>query len=87
MGGRVEGWDMVSNRHTKRKRCKNCGQILNAIWFTALMTEEWAWNGTGYNECTTRHSLVTDPDSNVICPNCESVVGTGRDFGFGEGHK
>ena len=51
------------------------------------MTEEWTWGGRGYNECTARHSLVTDPDSEVICPNCEQVIGTGRDFGFGEGHK
>ena len=78
---------MVSNRNTERKRCGNCGEILNAIWFTALMTEEWTWNGMGYNECTARHSLVTDSDSKVICPHCEQVVGTGRDFGFGQGYK
>jgi len=74
---------MVLNRRIGRKRCGNCGEILNALWFTALMTEEWTWSGIGYNECTTRHSLITDPDSKVICPNCEQVVGTGRDFGFG----
>jgi hypothetical protein len=68
-----------------RKRCKNCGQNLDSIWFTALMTEEWAWDGRGYEECTASHSLISDPDSQVICPNCEHVVGTGRDFGFGEG--
>ena len=74
---------MVSNKRLRRKRCRNCGEILDSIWFTALMTEEWTWNGIGYNECTARHSLITDPDSQVICPNCEGVVGTGRDFGFG----
>lgn len=73
--------------HTRRKRCRNCGEILNSIWFTVLMTEEWTWNGIGYNECTARHSLITDPDSKVICPNCEQVIGTGRDFGFGEGYR
>ena len=78
---------MVSNRLIRRKRCRNCGEILNALWFTALMTEEWTWNGTGYTECTARHSLITDPDSKVICSNCEQVIGTGRDFGFGEGYK
>ncbi len=86
---------MKSNRSEVRKttnrirrmRCKNCGRILNVIWFTALMTEEWTWDGTGYNECTARHSLITNPDSNVICPNCEQVIGTGRDFGFGQGFK
>ena len=78
---------MVSNRLIRRKRCRNCGEILNAIWFTALMTEEWTWNGIGYNECTAGHSLITDPDSKVICPNCEQVIGTGRDFGFGQGYK
>lgn len=74
---------MVSSGRARRKRCQNCGEVLSAIWFTALMTEEWTWNGTGYDECTARHSLITDPDSEVICPNCEQVVGTGRDFGFG----
>ena len=68
-------------------QCKNCGQTLTAIWFTALMTEEWTWDGRGYNECAARHSLVTDPDSKVICPNCEQVVGTGLDFGFRQGYK
>ena len=65
------------------KRCGNCGEILDRIWFTALMTEEWAWNGIGYNECSARHSLVTDPQANVICPYCKQVVGTGFDFSFG----
>jgi hypothetical protein len=46
------------------------------------MTEEWSWNGEGYSECTAKHSLTNDPDSKVICPKCEKVVGTGRDFGF-----
>lgn len=78
---------MVSNKMTERVQCKKCGNMLDAIWFTALMTEEWSWNGEGYNECTARHSLVDDPDQNVICPDCGVVVGTGRDFGFGEGYK
>ena len=78
---------MVTKERTRRKRCKNCGKILDAIWFTALMTEEWTWNSTSYNECTARHSLITDPESNVICPHCEQVVGTGLDFGFGKGYK
>lgn len=68
------------------RTCKNCGEILDRIWFTDLMTEEWSWNGEGYNECTARHSLVTDSEQSVICPNCESVVGTGIDFGFGGKH-
>ena len=67
-----------------RKRCKNCGKILDKIWFTSPMTEEWSWDGVGYNECTARHSLVNDPEQNVICPNCGKVVGSGIDFGFGE---
>lgn len=61
--------------------CLNCGQILERIWFTAPMTEEWTRNGEQW-ECSARHSLVTDPGQNVICPECEHVVGTGRDFGF-----
>jgi len=77
---------MLTKRH-RRKRCNSCGEMLDAIWFTALMTEEWNWTGEGYNECTATHSLITDPDSKVICPNCEQVVGTGRDFGFGQVYK
>lgn len=72
----------------RRKRCKHCGEFLNAIWFTALMTEEWSWiKGEGYYECTARHSLIYDYKQNVICPNCEGIVGTGWDFGFGKGFK
>ena len=68
----------------RRKRCKNCGKILDRIWFASLMTEEWSWNGEGYNECTAKHGITTDPEQFVICPDCEKVVGTGIDFGFGE---
>jgi hypothetical protein len=67
-------------------RCNHCGEILDRIWFTALMTEEWSWNGDNW-ECSARHSLVTDPQHSVLCPNCESIVGTGYDFGFGKGFK
>ena len=74
---------MATRNKAIRKRCKNCNRILDRIWFTALMTEEWSWNGKGYNECTARHSLITDPNSEVICPHCEQVVGIGRGFGFG----
>lgn len=74
---------MVSKKMTKRKRCRSCGRILDAIWFTALMTEEWSWNEEGYNECTAKHSLVTDWNQPVQCPHCDKIVGTGIDFGFG----
>lgn len=74
---------MVYKKTYKRKRCKNCGRILDAIWFTALMTEEWSWSGEGYNECSARHSLLTDPKQPIRCPNCDKIVGTGIDFGFG----
>ncbi|TRZ93348.1 MAG: hypothetical protein D4R82_05210 [Dehalococcoidia bacterium] len=76
----------MSDKSCRRKRCTNCGEILDAIWFTALMTEEWRWNGEGYNECSARHSLVTDPEQPVLCPHCENVVGTGLDFGFPKGY-
>lgn len=78
---------MTNKKECRIRRCKNCNMILDRIWFTALMTEEWSWNGEGYDECTARHSLTTDPDSKVICPHCEQVIGRGRDFGFGEGYK
>ena len=58
---------MPNKKPMRRKRCKNCKKILDAIWFTAVMTEEWIWTGDGYNECSARHSLVTDPEQNVIC--------------------
>ena len=74
---------MATKRKAMRKRCRNCYRILDRIWFTALMTEEWCWNGEGYNECTAGHSLPTDSGSNVVCPYCGAVVGTGYDFGFG----
>jgi hypothetical protein len=73
---------MVKNK-AERKRCKNCKKILDRIWFTALTTEEWSWNGKGYNECTAKHGLLTDSEQSVICPYCEKVVGTGIDFSFG----
>lgn len=66
-----------------KKRCKNCGEIIERIWFTAMMTEEWTETGSGW-ECTARHSLVSDPQHEVLCPECEAVVGTGYDFGFGK---
>ena len=78
---------MIAEKETRRKRCKNCNRILDRIWFTALTTDEWTWTGEDYNECTARHSLVTDPEQPVLCPNCEAVVGTGLDFGFGVGYK
>lgn len=78
---------MAAKKRPSRVRCKRCGKILDAIWFTALMTEEWSWDGLGYRECTARHSLVTDPEQNVECSQCGNVVGTGRKFGFGEGFK
>lgn len=78
---------MATEKKARRKRCKNCNRILDRIWFTAVMTEEWSWNGEGYNECTARDSLATDNDQEVLCPHCEHVVGKGYDFGFGEGYK
>jgi len=72
---------MIAEKKIKIKRCKNCGESLDVIWFTATMTEEWRWDGWHW-ECTARHSLVNDPNQTVLCPNCETVVGIGHDFGF-----
>lgn len=77
---------MEDERKIGKGRCKHCHELLDHIWFTALMTEEWSWNGLDW-ECTARHGLVTDYKQPIICPNCEKVVGTGVDFGFGEGFK
>ncbi len=35
---------MKNNKTNTRKHCNGCGMVLDAIWFTALMTEEWSWN-------------------------------------------
>lgn len=78
---------MDSKRRIRRKRCKHCNSILDRIWFTALMTEEWYLDKDGSKECTARHSLVTDFGQPVRCPECDKVVGTGLDFGFGIGYK
>lgn len=74
---------MTTKEKTRIKRCKRCNEVLDRIWFNTLMTEEWSWNGEGYNECTAWHSLLTDPEQPVQCPYCDQVVGTGLDFGFG----
>ncbi|MFQ5823781.1 MAG: hypothetical protein ACE5JB_06980 [bacterium] len=74
---------MATKKQTRRKRCNHCNKILDRIWFTALMTEEWTWNGEGYKECSARHSLITDPEQSVLRPFCGNVVGAGLDFGFG----
>jgi RNA polymerase subunit RPABC4/transcription elongation factor Spt4 len=78
---------MTAEKESRQKRCPNCHSVLDRIWFTALMIEEWALDDDGYRECTARHSLVTDPEQPVLCPECEAVVGTGLDFGFGTGCK
>jgi len=33
------------------------------------------------------HSLTDDPEQNVFCPECDNIIGTGLDFGFGKGTK
>lgn len=77
---------MDSKKKVKLKHCKHCNNILDRIWFTAMATEEWSWNGEAW-ECSAKHSLTTDPQEPVLCPECDTVVGTGSDFGFGKGHK
>ncbi|MEA3361111.1 MAG: hypothetical protein U9R17_17125 [Thermodesulfobacteriota bacterium] len=70
------------NAWQEKQRCPKCNEHLDRIWFTAQMTQEWSWNGEGYNECTAHHSLINDPDQPVVCPFCENIIGTGRNFGF-----
>ena len=77
---------MGSKKKCKLKRCKHCNNVLDRIWFTSTMTEEWSWNGEAW-ECSARHSLITDPQEPVRCPECDTVVGTGLDFGFRKSHK
>lgn len=63
------------------KTCQNCGEVLDRIVFTHTMSEEWSWNGEKW-ECSGRNSLIHDPHLAVNCPNCDTIVGTGKDFGF-----
>lgn len=61
--------------------CNNCKTRIDRINFTAVMTEQWVWNGEMW-ECCAHNSLVNDPEQNVYCPECDSVLGIGKDFGF-----
>ncbi|KKQ23549.1 MAG: hypothetical protein US35_C0003G0007 [Parcubacteria group bacterium GW2011_GWA2_37_10] len=72
---------MQKQKNYNIKRCNFCNKTLDKIWFTALMTEEWRWNGTNW-ECDAKHSLTTDSEQNVVCPNYGRVAGKGIDFGF-----
>lgn len=72
---------MKNQKNYNIKHCNFCNKTLDKIWFTAQMTEEWSWNGDNW-ECSVRHSLCTDSEQNVMCPNCERVIGKGVDFGF-----
>ncbi len=66
---------------TKNKICKNCGFALTTINYTANTVEQWTLNGDAW-ECVARNTLVDDPEQEVFCPECDSIVGTGKDFGF-----
>mgnify|MGYP000096514441 CR=1 FL=1 len=62
-------------------KCNNCGTILDTINFSAKMTEQWTWNGNSW-ECVARNSLINEPEQTVKCPECDEIVGNGKDFGF-----
>ncbi len=49
--------------------------------------EEWSWDGSGYNACTYKPSLAYNPHYKVLCNECEKIVFTGHDFGFGKEYK
>jgi phage FluMu protein Com len=63
------------------KTCHNCGEVLDKVVFTHEMSEEWKWNGSSW-ECIGRNSLIDDPHLEVHCPECDTIVGTGKEFGF-----
>ncbi|MCX6169594.1 MAG: hypothetical protein NTX65_09645 [Ignavibacteriales bacterium] len=71
----------MSDKNFERKNCKECGFELTTINFSAEMTEQWSWNGNAW-ECTAHNSLIDDPAQEVRCPECDKVVGTGKEFGF-----
>lgn len=62
-------------------KCPNCGNTLDRINYTQNRTEQWLWNGSNW-ECCADHSLITDPEQSVLCPECDTTVGTGLEFGF-----
>ena len=64
------------------KKCPYCGCNLDKIVYEGYMHEEWAFNGDNW-ECSGRNSLTDDPGKEVICGECNRIVGTGNDFGFG----
>jgi hypothetical protein len=61
--------------------CSNCGTKIDSLNFTAVMTEQWTWNGEEW-ELVARHSLANDPEQHVRCVECDAIIGTGKDFGF-----
>ncbi len=63
------------------KSCPNCCKKLTKIVFRHMMSEEWVWNGEAW-ELAGRNSLIHDPQLEVCCPDCDAIVGTGKDFGF-----
>jgi hypothetical protein len=63
------------------KSCSNCGEELTKIVFRHVMSEEWKLNGETW-ELEGRNSLIHDPQLEVRCPECDAVVGIGKDFGF-----
>lgn len=63
------------------KACQNCGFELTTINYSAKTTEQWVLNNATW-ECAAKHSLTDDPEQNVFCPECDEIVGTGKDFGF-----
>ncbi|MDR0486018.1 MAG: hypothetical protein LBH29_04755 [Elusimicrobiota bacterium] len=64
------------------KSCKKCGELLEHLIFAPPgMFEEWEWSGDRW-VILGRSSLIHDPQLEVRCPNCDTVVGIGRDFGF-----
>ena len=71
----------MNNESFNEKKCNSCGSELTIINFSAKMTEQWAWNGYTW-ECVTQNTLINDHAQDVRCPECDSVVGTGKDFGF-----
>ena len=68
------------------KNCTSCGIKLEKIVYTGVFSEEWQWNGTGW-ECLGFTSLIHNPEKDVVCPECGNRVGTGIDFGFAKSIK
>ena len=59
----------------------NCGSKITRIYYTNILTEEWELNEDKW-ECIGYNSLMHDPQMEVHCSECDTMIGTGQELGF-----